>query len=128
MLIVEDQAYFRRTLRRFLQAAFPAAEIREARNGERALVQCREHRPGVVLMDIELPDANGIELTAEVRRLLPGAAVIIVSHHSSAEYVQRALAAGAVAYVTKDAVDRELIPSVQAALARRRDASHDRAH
>ena len=125
MLIVEDQAYMRRTLRRFLQSAFPDQDIHGACNGASALAQCRDHRPEVVLMDIELPDANGIELTAQIRQMLPGTVVIIVSNHSSAEYIQRALAAGAAAYVTKDAVDRDLIPSVKAALARQRSAPHE---
>ena len=118
MLIVEDQAYMRRTLRKFMQSAFPELEIREADNGSRAMAQCREHSPSIVLMDIELPDANGIELTADIKRMLPGTAVIVVSNYSSAEYVRRALAAGATAYVTKDAVERELIPAATAALLR----------
>ncbi|HTL14287.1 MAG TPA: response regulator transcription factor [Thermomonas sp.] len=118
MLIVEDQPYMRRTLRKFLQAAFPERAIHEACSGSRALAQCRDHCPSVVLLDIELPDANGIELTPDIRALLPGAAIIIVSHYASAEYVRRALAAGATAYVTKDAVEDELVPAVRAALAR----------
>ena len=118
MLIVEDQAYMRRTLRKFLQSAFPEWEIHEAGKGSSALAQCREHSPSVVLMDIDLPDANGIELTADIKQMLPATAVIIVSNYSSAEYVRRALAAGATAYVTKDAVERELISAVKAALVR----------
>lgn len=125
MLIVEDQPYMRRTLRRFLQSAFPDKEIRGAANGASALALCRDHRPAVVLMDIELPDANGIELTALIRRMLPGTAVIIVSSYASAEHVRRALAAGACSYVTKDAVDQDLIPAVKAALARKPPTTTD---
>jgi DNA-binding NarL/FixJ family response regulator len=125
-LIVEDQAYMRRTLRRFLESAFPGHEFHVACSGARALVQCRDHRPDVVLMDIELPDANGIELTAQIRLMLPDTAVIIVSNHNSAEHVRRALAAGAVAYVSKDAVDRDLIPSVKDALANLGSTPRDR--
>ncbi|MES2859065.1 MAG: response regulator transcription factor [Pseudomonadota bacterium] len=117
MLIVEDQAYMRRTLRRFLQSAFPDHDIHGACDGASALAQCRDHRPAVVLMDIELPDANGIDLTAQIRRMLPATAVIIVSNYASAEYARRALAAGACSYVTKDTVDQDLIPAVRAALA-----------
>lgn len=69
MLIVEDKAYMRRTLQRFLQAAFPAQQFHVACNGERALARCRDHRSEIVLMDIELPDANGIEPTAQTGRM-----------------------------------------------------------
>lgn len=124
MLIVEDQAYMRRTLRRFLQSAFPDKEVRSAGSGATALALCRDHCPSVVLMDVELPDANGIDLAAQILQLLPGAAVIIVSDHSSAEHVRRAVAAGAAAYVTKDAVEKELIASIKAVLARQQAAPH----
>lgn len=125
MLIVEDQAYMRSILRRFLHLAFPERDIHEAGDGASALAHCSDHRPAVVLMDIELPDANGIELTAQIRRLLPGTAVIIVSGHTAAEHVRRALAAGACSYVTKDALAQELIPTIRAALARQRPAPND---
>lgn len=117
MLIVEDQPYMRRTLRTFLQSAFPEKAIHEAANGDSALAACREHKPKVVLMDIELPDANGIDLTAQIRNMLPETAVIVVTMHTSNEYTQRALAAGAFAYVTKTSVDKDLVPAIKAALA-----------
>ena len=119
MLIVEDQAYMRRTLRNFLQSAFPDETIHEAADGSSALAVCRDARPSVILMDIELPDANGIELTAQIRQLLPETAVIVVTMHTSTEYARRALAAGAYAYVPKNSIDEALIPAVRAALARR---------
>ena len=117
MLIVEDLAYMRRTLRTFLQSAFPEKTIHEAANGNSALAVCREHKPKVVLMDIELPDANGIDLTAQIRSMLPETAVIVVTMHTSSEYAQRASAAGAFAYVSKGSVDKHLIPAIKAALA-----------
>ncbi len=116
MLIVEDQDYMRRMLREFLQAAFPEKNILEAGNGRSALALCMEHRPPVVLMDIGLPDANGIELTAQIKSMLPDTAVIIVSNHTGSAYTERAKAAGAFAYVAKDTVHDELLPTVTAAL------------
>jgi DNA-binding NarL/FixJ family response regulator len=118
MLIVEDQDFMRRVLRRFLQSAFPDSHLLEAADGGSAMALCREHQPDVVLMDIDLPDANGIELTTQVRRLLPGTAVIMVSAHTESVYIERARAAGAFAYVAKDAVHQELLPAIKAALAR----------
>jgi len=116
MLIVEDQDYMRQLLREFLQAAFPGKSILEAGDGRSALALCKEHRPGVVLMDIGLPDANGIELTAKIKSMLPGTAVIIVSSHSGSAYTERARATGAFAYVAKELIYGELLPVVTAAL------------
>jgi DNA-binding NarL/FixJ family response regulator len=68
-------------------------------------------------MDIGLPDINGIELTARIKAMLPKCAVIVVSQHAAQIYVERALEAGAYAYVTKDTAHRELLPAVARALA-----------
>lgn len=116
MLIVEDQDYMRRMLREFLQAAFPDKDILEAGDGRSAMQLCNEHRPELVLMDIGLPDANGIELTAQIKTMLPDTAVIIVSNNTGSAYTERARAAGAFAYISKEAVHKELLPAVSAAL------------
>lgn len=116
MLIVEDQDYMRRALRAFLQSVFPDKNVLEAADGKSALVLCRECRPKLVLMDIVLPDANGIELTAKIKDMLPDTAVIIVSNHSGSAYSERAKAAGAFACIAKDAVYEDLLPAVGAAL------------
>lgn len=116
MLIVEDQDYMRHMLHELLQAAFPDKTIFEAGDGRSALALCSEHRPKMVLMDIGLPDANGIELTAQIKTMLPDTEVIIVSSHTGSAYTERAKAAGAFAYVTKEAVHAELLPTISAAL------------
>jgi len=118
MLIVEDQDFMRQMLREYLQSAYPDAAIIEAANGARALELCGSHSPQLVLMDVGLPDANGIVLSAQVKEMLPDTAVIIVSQHAGLAYVERARAAGAFAYITKDKVYRELLPTVSRALGR----------
>lgn len=115
MLIVEDQEVMRHALREFLQAAYPDATIREAGNAAQALELCRRHRPRVVLMDVQLPDGNGIDLTAQVKALLPDTAVIVVSQNAGGPYVERAIGAGANAYITKDRIYRELLPAIEGA-------------
>lgn len=74
-------------------------------------------------MDIGLPDANGIELTAQIKSMLPDTAVIIVSNQTGSAYTERARAAGAFAYIAKEAVHDELLPTVTAALGRTRPAA-----
>ena len=116
ILIVEDRAVMRTMLCEFMLNAFPGCTILDAANGERAMQACVEHKPQLVLMDVYLPDANGIELTAHVRRLLPDTKVIVVSSLSGQVYVEQALAAGAFAYVAKDHLLTELVPAAALAL------------
>lgn len=117
VLIVEDQALLRRTMGELLQDAFPDHDFLEAADGASALETCKACRPVLVLMDKCLPDADGIELTARLKKLYPGIQVIVISYRSGEIYVQRALAAGARTYLVKDNLTADLIPLVAAALA-----------
>ncbi|MDO8703996.1 MAG: response regulator transcription factor [Sulfuricaulis sp.] len=117
VLIVDDYQPMRAALRALLQSAYPGVNILEAADGARALELCLSHRPRLVLMDIELPDANGIELTARIKAKLPECNVIVVSQHSASIYVERAHEAGAYAYITKGTAHQELLPAVAGALA-----------
>lgn len=119
MLIVEDQDYMRAMLREFVQSAYPDKHVLEAKDGSSGLALCYAYRPQVVLMDIRLPDANGIDLTAQIRKRLPDTEVIIVSSLAGSAYVERAKVAGACAYVTKDAVHEQLLPAIAVALEQR---------
>ena len=116
VLIVDDQALMRRTMREFLQDAFPDCNILAVADGASALQACSSYRPVLVLMDKCLPDVDGIELTARLKILYSDIQIIVVSNSSGEAYVQHALAAGARAYVVKDDLVRALIPAVAAAL------------
>lgn len=117
ILIVEDRSLMRMVLGDFLRTAYPGCAIHEAEDGAQALAQCAALKPDVVLMDISLPDANGIELTARLKAAKREIKVIVVSYLNSPVYIERALAAGALAYVGKDNLLTELIPAVTGALA-----------
>ena len=116
VLIVEDQALMRRTMRELLQDAFPDCNFLDVADGASALQACEVHRPNLVLMDKCLPDADGIELTARLKSLYPGIQIIVVSQRSGEVYVKHALAAGARGYVVKDDLLSDLIPAVAAAI------------
>jgi DNA-binding NarL/FixJ family response regulator len=116
MLIVEDQGSMRAALREFLQSAYPQALVLEAVDGASAMVLCRRHAPCLVFMDVGLPDGSGIELTARVKAMLPDSEVVVVSQHHGKAYIERARAAGALAYVTKDRIYAELLPIAARAL------------
>lgn len=116
ILVVEDHALMRATLCTFLTDAFPEVAIHSAENGARAMASCQSIQPQLVLMDVRLPDANGIDLTAQIKKSWPQIKVIVVSSLRGEPYVSYALAAGAERYVVKDHLFAQLIPAVENAL------------
>lgn len=116
VLIVEDHAAMRAGLSVLLQTAFPGCRILEADNSARALAICFEQQPRLVLMDVCLPDANGIEFTGRLLKLFRDVSVIIVSNLNARVYFEQARAVGALGYIVKDKLSDELIPAVASVL------------
>lgn len=116
ILIVEDQDLMRRMLRELLESAYPHAFILDTDNAERALELFESHRPQVVLIDVKLPGANGVVLSSRLKALAPDTVIIVISQYSAQVYIERAMAAGAFAYITKDIVYRQLLPTLARAL------------
>ena len=112
VLIVEDHTAMRAGLSVLLQTAFPGCRILEADNSARALAICFQEQPWLILMDVCLPDANGIEFTGRVLKLFRDIAVIVVSNLGAPIYSEQARAAGALAYIVKDRLYEELVPAV----------------
>ena len=115
ILIVDDHDDVRRALRDWLTLEFPRCRVIESANGEEAIAKARIESPRLVVMDIRLPGMNGIETARQIKSALPFAQVVMLTIHKSDTYRADATAAGACAYVTKQAMSTELIP-VQAAL------------
>jgi DNA-binding NarL/FixJ family response regulator len=88
--------------------------VAEASNGNEALRLVEVHKPDVVLMDIAMPEVNGLEATARVTEAFPKVRVIILSMHANAEYARRALRAGAVGYLLKNSRAPELELAIKA--------------
>jgi DNA-binding NarL/FixJ family response regulator len=86
-----------------------------ARDGAHAVAVCAEQRPDVVLMDLEMPDVDGIEATRRIKAAQPETAVVILTSFSDRERILRALDAGAAGYLLKDAEPDELGRAVRAA-------------
>ena len=112
ILIVEDNLHMRRMLIEMVGAAFEDGLALEAADANSALTLCRDIRPELVLMDVGLPDGNGIDLTAAIMSLLPESKVVIVTNHRSRVYQDAARTAGAAAYILKDEVHEKLIPTL----------------
>ena len=113
VLLADDHAIVRRGLRSLLEEA-GVSVVAEAADGLEAVRFIDEHQPDVVILDIGMPKLNGIEVAARVQKLPSPPHVIILSMHADESYIIRALAAGARAYLLKDATDEDLIPAVRA--------------
>lgn len=101
VLLADDEAVVRRSLRARLQLESDLEIVGEASTGAEALVLAQELLPDVVLMDVQMPDMDGLAATAALRRLVPHCAVVMLSIHDDAQTRARAQAAGSVAFVEK---------------------------
>jgi DNA-binding NarL/FixJ family response regulator len=115
VLIVDDHPLARAGLRELLGALDDIAVVGAAAGGDEALRLAAELRPDVVLMDLEMPDKNGVETTRELRERDAAAAVVVLTSFSDRERILDALDAGAVGYLLKDADADELARAIRAA-------------
>jgi DNA-binding NarL/FixJ family response regulator len=108
VLLVDDHALVRAGMRSLLQDIADVDVVAEASDGAEALAAAEREQPDVVLMDIAMKGMNGLEAAARLRERQPEAKIIILSMHTSEEYVLLALRAGAAAYLIKDSATSEL--------------------
>lgn len=115
LLIADDHAVVREGLAR-LVATFDGVElVGAAANGQEAVERCRADEPDVVLMDLEMPMLDGIAATRAIAAAQPGVAVVVLTSFSDRDQILRALDAGAVGYLLKDAEPDEIAKAVRAA-------------
>ena len=104
VFLADDHAVVRDGLRFILEAQGDIKVVGEAVNGLQAVDQVKKLRPDVVVMDIAMPELNGIEATYEIRQSCPSTQIVILSVHGTSEHIFRALQAGCLLY-TSDAAD-----------------------
>jgi DNA-binding NarL/FixJ family response regulator len=114
VLIADDHTVVRQGVRRILEDDGGIEVIGEAADGRTAVELVLRLRPAVVLMDIALPQLNGIDSTREIVKLAPQTKVIMLSMHADRAYVRRSIEMGARGYVLKDAEDLDLVGAVKA--------------
>lgn len=120
VLIADDHGIVRKGLRLQLEQDNAFEVVGEATEGREAVRFSDEILPDIVLMDIAMPNLNGIQATAQLSKKNPQIGVIILSMHSDETYITRALAAGAKGYLLKENADRDLHNAVRAVAEGRR--------
>ena len=107
-IIADDHRIMREGLRSLLERTGEFECIAEADDGYQAVMLATELRPDVVIMDIAMPNLNGIEATRQIKTELPEVEVVVLSMHATRNYVLQVLQAGASAYLLKDSAFEEL--------------------
>ncbi len=113
ILSVDDHALLRKGISALVNGEADMKLIAEASNGQEAIEAYRQHRPDVVLMDIQMPGMNGTEAIDRIRSEFPEARIIVLTTYTGDAQVMRALKAGARAYILKGHVHKELLETIR---------------
>ncbi len=113
ILLADDHDVVRRGIRNLLETCESWEVCGEARNGREAVELATKLKPDVAIVDLEMPELNGLEVTRRIRAALPQIEVLIFTMHDTEQLVRQVVAAGARGYVLKSDVDRYLITAVE---------------
>jgi len=114
ILLADDHIVMRNGLRLLLERRPDFEVVGEAADGRQTVEICDSLKPDVVVLDIAMPNLNGIEAARQISAKLPHTSIVILSMHSDEGYVLRALKAGARAYLLKDSAETDLINAIHA--------------
>jgi DNA-binding NarL/FixJ family response regulator len=128
VILVDDHALVRQGFRRILEEEDGVAVVGEAGNAQDGVALARKERPDVVLMDMSMPDANGIHAAREILRDRPETKILVLSMYSDAQYVRSALDAGVSGYILKSALETDLTRAVRAVAAGQQYLSPELSH
>ncbi len=116
ILIADDHAVVRQGLKQILAEESDMAVFGEAANARETLKNVHKQDWDIVILDITLPDRSGLDVLKELKNVLPGLPVLILSMHPEEQFAVRALKAGAAGYVTKESVPEELVKAIRKVL------------
>ena len=114
VLIADDQRVVREGLGMLVSLIDEVDVVGSASNGAEAVRLAEAHRPDVILMDLRMPDVDGVAATADLRQRLPGARVLVLTTYADDAAIMSALRAGAAGYLTKDASAEEIETAIRA--------------
>jgi DNA-binding NarL/FixJ family response regulator len=109
----------RECLRRLIERDASLTVIGEAENGHQAVKLAKALKPDVALVDVAMPDMNGVEATCQIKEICPQTKVVALSMHTDRSYVSRMLCAGACGYLSKDCASQELITALHSVVSGR---------
>src|SRR5688572_21827350 len=115
LLIADDHAILRQGLRRILEAEPDMSVVGEAATGPDAVKRARQLKPDVVIMDISMPEQDGIESMRQIVKTL-SSRVLILSVHLEHHFISEAVSAGAAGYLAKDSLDHELVAAIRSVM------------
>lgn len=113
LAIVDDHELARESLQNMLSDEEDIEIVGEAANGRQALLLCSRLRPDLILMDVRMPEMDGLAATKEVKQRYPDISVMMLTMHENPDYLLEALKAGAAGYVLKDAPQEEIIEAIR---------------
>ena len=120
-LLVEDNVDFRHALSDILLSHFPLISVDEAGDGEEALGKVECQRPDLIIMDIQLPGENGLEVTRQIKQVYADIVIVILSIYGQPEYRQQAFRNGADCFLSKgdDSCMEDVLARVEGAMAKK---------
>lgn len=113
ILLVDDHPVVRQGIRQIVADGLKSVAIGEASDAAHAMLSIRRDSWDLVVLDVTLPGASGLDVLKEIRRDFPGLPVLVLSMHPAAQFARRALAAGAWGYLTKDSAPTELVTAIE---------------
>jgi DNA-binding NarL/FixJ family response regulator len=116
ILLADDHEIVRYGLRSLIEEQPDMEVVGDAENGRKAIILAHRLKPDVVIMDITMPDMNGIEATRRIRKEMPDVNIIVLSMHHKKQFVIDMLKAGASGYILKTKVHEDLIRAIKAAV------------
>lgn len=113
LVVVDDHDLAREGIKDMLLDETDIEVVGEAANGREALLVCSRTRPDMLLMDVRMPEMDGLAATSEIKKRYPETSVLMVTMHENPDYLLEALKAGAAGYVLKDAPQEEVVGAVR---------------
>ena len=116
ILIVDDHPAFRLVIKTHLLQLLGTQEVFEADNGQSALEMARQYVPDLIILDLDIPRINGLDVLARLKAAHPAMRVLILSSHDASTFVSRVMRAGAQGFISKSQDVKEIMRSVEAVM------------